>query len=180
MTAKKGFTLSEVLVVCVLTVVVFTSVLGVFVMGKSLYVSSMAGQEAQRDAGLIMSKIIKGPEGGATRYGLRSAAGFTPPTSINSIAYTGADGNARSFYLSSGSIFYQSPTESPTTQTLYSPPANTAVTLWFWEPVTSGGSPVYADHEMLSVYVAVTKTLSAGKTVSGSISTSVNVRNLPK
>ncbi|MDD5428681.1 MAG: type II secretion system protein [Candidatus Omnitrophica bacterium] len=179
MKTEKGFTLTEILIVSVLTVVIFASVIGVFTMARSLYVSSIAGQEAQRDAELIMSKIIRGAEAGATRYGVRSAFEFTPPTSISRLDYENTDGNARSLYVSSGNIIYESPTESPTVKTLYAPPANTSVTLWFWEPVTSSGTPVYPDHEMISIYVAVTKTLS-GRTVAGSVATSVNVRNLPK
>jgi hypothetical protein len=179
MTDRKGFTLAEVLVVSILTVLIFTSALGVFVMARNLYVSSMAGQELQRDAELLVTKIIKGLEGGSTRYGLRAASGFTPPASINRLDYTGTDGNTRSFYLSGQSIIYESPTESPGTQTIYTAPVNATLVLWFWEPVNGSGVLLYPDHEIMSIYVGIAKTIS-GKVVSGSIATSVNVRNLPK
>jgi len=180
MADKKGFTLTEVMIVSILTVVIFTSALGVFVMARNLYVSSLASQELQRDASLIMTQILKGSEGGTTRYGVRAASGFTPPTSsLDRLDYTGTDGNTRSLYLSSGTIVYESPTESPTTHTLYAAPAGTVLTLWFWEPVNSSGTLLYPDHEIISIYVGITKTVS-GRTMSGSLATSVNIRNLPK
>ena len=177
---KRAQTLTEILITAVITVIFFTSAIGVFAVSKAFYSSSMAGQELQRSANWIMTKIVKGQEEGGTRYGLRSAQSFTTPiTPVTEIDFKDTDGNTRKYYLSFGSIVYESPTQVPNVRIIYTPPVNSAVTLRFWEPTDSGGRALYMDHEIVTIYVGITRNIS-GRIISGSLQTSVNVRNLIK
>ena len=174
MLTKKAYTLTEVLVVCVITVILFASVIGIFVVASNLYNSGMAAQNMQRDVNGILSRIVRGTKEGGTRYGLRSAVSFTSPiVTPTEIDFTGTDGKMRKYYLSSGAIVYQSPTETPNVQTIYTPPANSAVTMRFLQPTGS------TDNETVTIYLAVTRQIS-GRTISGSLATNVNLRNMPK
>ena len=171
---EKAYTLTEILVVCVITVILFASVIGTFVVASNLYDSGMAAQNLQRDVNGVLSRIVRGTREGGTRYGLRSAVSFAwPITPTSEIDFTGADNKVRKYYLSSGSIMYQSPTETSNLQTIYTPPAKSTVTLRFWQPLGS------IDNETVTIYLAVTRQIS-GRTISGSLMTNVNLRNMPK
>jgi hypothetical protein len=169
---RRAHTLTEVLIASVLAVMVITSVLGVFIMAKKFYATGIKGQELQRDVNEALNRMIKGrPEGGA-RYGLRSAVSYTIPSasqSAPSIDFIGADGSTRTYYLTAGGIIYDSQTQAPNPQAIYSPPANSVVTLLFWWP--------YADHETLAIYLGVTEQVS-GRTIAGSVATYINARNM--
>lgn len=172
MTAKRAFTLPEILTASVIIVILFASAIGTFVMVKAFASSSMSEQELQRDIDVIMGRIVRGMKEGTDLFGLRSAKSFTIP-SIAEIDFTGTDANIRKYYLSGASIVYESPAVSPAIQTVYIAPAGATVILRFWEPAG------YMDHETVGVYICVTKQ-AGGKTVSGSLSTYVNLRNIPK
>ena len=169
---RSGHTLTEALIVSVVAVILFTSALGVFVVTKTMYSSSIAAQDLQRDANRVLNRIVKGLEEGGVRYGLRSAVSYTIPL-VTQIDFIGTDGNTRRYYLGSGGIVYESPTQSPSVQTIYTVPTGSTFTLRFWEPAG------YLDHETVGVYISITKQAS-NRIVSGSLSTYVNVRNLPK
>ena len=172
---KKAYTLIEVLVVCVITVILFASVIGTFVVASNLYNTGIAAQDLQRDVNGVLGRIVKGTKEGGARYGLRSAVSFVSPISpVSEIDFTGLDGKVRKYYLSAGSIVYQSPTETPNLQTIYTPPAHSTVLLRFLQPATGS-----ADNETAAIYLAVTRQIS-GRTISGSLTTYVNLRNMPK
>lgn len=173
MLTKRAHTLVEVLVVSVITVILFASAVGVFVVSRTMYLTGLTAQGLQRDVDWMMNRIIKGLEESGTRYGLRSASSFTIPD-ITEVDFTGMDGYTRKYYMASnGTIYYEDPTQTPTTSTVYSPQSGATVVLRFWEP--SG----YLDNETVAIYLAVTKTVS-GRTASGSLTTYVNLRNVSK
>ncbi|MDD5136015.1 MAG: hypothetical protein PHX20_00680 [Candidatus Omnitrophica bacterium] len=174
MSNRRAHTIAEVLVAAVIAVIFFTSAMGVFVMAKRFYASGMSGQELQRDVDRILNRIIRGLEEGGTRYGTRSGASFTSPIAdITRLDFVGTDGNTRSIYLTAGGIVYESPTQAPNQQVIYTPPANSVLTLRFWEPAG------YADHETVAIYIGLSKQVS-GKVTSGSLTTYVNLRNIAK
>lgn len=174
MLTRRAHTLTEMLIVSFMTVVLFTSTIGVFVVARTFYVRGMASQELQRDVNWLMARIVKGIEEGGVRYGLRSSESYTEPiTPITEINFTGADGNARRYRLSSGSIVYESPTQTPNTRTIYTVPANSTLTLRFEKPTG------YMDNETLAIYISITRQVS-GRTASGSLTTYVNLRNVSK
>ena len=169
---RKAYTLTEIMVVFVLTVIFITSVMGIFVMVKSMYVNSIANQELQRDVNKVVGRIVKGLGENVTRYGLRAGASYTIPA-VTEINFIGIDNITRKYYLAPGGIVYESPTETPNTQVLYAPPANSVLTLRFWKPAG------FLDNETVGIYMSVTKQTS-GRTASGSLTTYVNLRNLSK
>lgn len=174
MLTNKAHTLTEVLVSSVLVVILFTSTIGVFVLTRVFYTRTMVSQELQRDVNRLMARITKGIEEGGVRYGLRSGAGYAEPvTPITAVSFTGVDDNVRRYSLSSGGILYESPTQTPNAQTIYTVPANSTLVLRFWKPTG------YMDNETLAVYIGLTRQIS-GRTASGSLTTYINLRNIAK
>jgi hypothetical protein len=167
---RKAQTLSELLIASVITVIIVTSAMGIFVVSKTFYATSMAGQELQRDVNGIVERLGRGVAENWAKTGLRSAVSFTIQ-SVSHVNFTGMDGNTREYYLSSGGIIYASPEQLPNPRTIYSAPANSTLTLRFWKP--------YADYETIGIYVSLAKIVS-GRTISGSLTTFVNIKNLPK
>lgn len=153
-------------------VILFASTIGVFLMVKSFSLSSIAEQNLQRDLDIVMNRIVRGAKEGGNLYGLRSAVSADIPV-ITEIDFKGADNQARKYYISNGALIYESPTASPARQTIYTPPANSTMNLRFWEAAG------YIDHETFGIYISVTQN-AVGKTVSGSLSTYVNLRNIVK
>jgi hypothetical protein len=168
MRSKRAQTLVEMLIASVISVILFTSGLGVFVVARTFYLSSMAGQELQRDVNSIADRMVKGVVENNVRIGLRSAASISSLT-IGSIDFRGPDGTLRKYYLGTGGIYYDSPMQSPNPQIIYNNPSNTTLTLWFWYP--------YADQDVVGIYIALARTVS-GRTISGSVATFVNLRNV--
>ena len=169
---RRAHTLAEVMVASVIAVIFFMSAIGVFVMAKQSCVSGMSGQELQRDADRVINRMVRGLVEGKSRYGQRSGVSFTIP-SVTELDFIGIDGNKRKYYLGAGGIVYESPTQKPNAQVIYAPPANTVITLRFWRPAG------YLDHETVAIYIGLTKRVS-GKVTTGSLTTYVNLRNLPK
>ena len=181
---KKGFTLAEVMTASVILVMVMASVMGAFITTKSICAYSIAELNLQRSVDAMMNKIVKGlKEQGGAAYGLRSAVSFYPLPVVNpagsEIDYIGTDGNTRRYYLNNNSVIYESPTQSPNTQTIYTAPAGVGLTFFFWEPQSLLDGEAVLDNELVGIYIAITQTVGK-KPVSGSASTYVNIRNLPK
>jgi hypothetical protein len=157
------------LVASVIAVVFFTSALGAFVVGKVMYASSMASQELQRGVDQVMATMVRGMTENGTKTGLRSAVSFTIP-STTEVDFVGADGTTRKYYVGSGGIVYDSSKQSPNPQTIYTKPANSTITLRFWNQPSSS-------NKMIGIYLAVSRTVS-GKVITGSLQTYVNLKNI--
>jgi len=169
---QDAYTITELLISAAIIIIFFASALGVFVTGRTLCLGGIAAQGLQRDADWIMDRMVRGVKEGGARYGLRSAVSFTPPASVTTIDFTGTDGNVREYSLVSGGIAYRSPAQTPNTRTIYTAPPNATVILRFQQPAG------HADNETLSIYIGITQRVS-GRTVSGSATTYVNLRNIP-
>lgn len=172
MLKKRGFTLVEILITSFVLVLLLASAVGVFMFVDTFSSSTIAGQNLQRDINTVMGKIVHGMKEQNGIFGLRSAQGFTIPV-ITEIDFKGTDTptpNWRKYYVLNGSLIYTSPTASPNTQTVYTPPANSTMTLRFW-------SDPLGDSEKVGIYISVRQS-TGGKTVSGSLSTYVNLRNV--
>lgn len=178
MTNDRGHTLTELMISAVMIIVIVASVIGAFVTAKWICDFSLAQQGLQRDVAYIAEKIIvRNPKDSSGIYALRSAASFNIPLATPSgsrIDFTGTDGNTRSYFVSNNSILYNSPTQSPNQQTVYTAPANSTLTLLFWYPSE------YIDNKTVGISVSVSQTLGGNKTVSGSVTTYVNLRNMPQ
>lgn len=169
---KRAHTMAELLVASVIVILLFASTFGAFMITKSVYYGSIVEYNLQRDVNVLTNRILRGLKEGGTAYGLRSAKSYTTP-SITEIDFVGTDDNTRRVFLSNNSIIYESATQSPTQKTIYTIPANTAMVLRFWQPTG------YTDNETVGIYISLSKAVGS-RTATGSLSTYVNIRNLPK
>ncbi|MFA5146465.1 MAG: type II secretion system protein [Candidatus Omnitrophota bacterium] len=173
---KSAFSTIEVLVSTVIVTLIFASTIGAFMLVKGVFRDKEAEINLQQNVNTIAARIIRGhPEQGSI-VGLRSAVSFTIPVVTpagSRIQYTGTDDNVRSYFLNGNSIIYASPTQSPNQQTIYTAPPGSSVTLRFWEPAG------VTDNETVGIYIAVSRQIG-NRTISGSLSTYINLRNVPK
>ena len=165
---ENGVTLVEVLVVSVIMVIILTGALTVYLMSETAWRESTARARLQRNASIIMEKMIRGAEG---VYGIRNSKAIntpnvTPPAVDYEVVFTGIDNKNRKFYRSgSGSgdeIIYYDPDESPTTSTF----AEDINSLTF-ERLTT---------ERLRIGLSMFQTVK-DKDISISLSTDVTIRN---
>lgn len=173
---RKGYGLVEFMVASVIVIVLIAATLGVYVVAKTVIQNGIIENNLQRDANVVLDKIVRGLKEGGAIVGLRSASSYSLPAADpagSAIDFVGPDGNTRKFFVSGNSIIYQSPLQTPNQKTIYTKPAGSTMTLLFWEP--SG----YVDHATVGVYCAISSPTS-GKTLSGSLATYVTIKNIPK
>lgn len=174
--SRKAYTFAELLIASVIVVVIISSAIAIFVVTKTVYATSIFEYNLQRNANVLVNEIIRGVREPGGAYGLRGAQAYTLPVvspAGSRIDYTHMDGLVRSFFLSGNSIIYQSPTISPNQRTLLTIPAGATATLRFWKPAG------FMDNETVGVYLSISQTVG-NRTGSGSLSTYVNLRNIPK
>jgi len=169
---NRGFTLAEITVAAAITVVLFASSTGSYLFMKTALYGKFVEYNLTRDVNMALKRITAGVNEGSVLYGLRSASSFTI-TNVSTISYVGSDNNTRQYYPNGSSLIYSSPAQVPNQRTVYTAPPGSTFTLRFWEP--SG----YSGHETVGIYIGVSQPVG-GKTVSGSVSTYVNIRNLSK
>lgn len=169
---NRGFTLAEIIVATAISVILFVSSIGAYLFMKTTLYGKFVEYDLTRDVNMALKRITTGVNEGSVLYGLRSASKFTI-TNVSAISYVGSDNNIRQYYLNGSSLVYSSPAQSPGQRTVYTAPSGSTFTLRFWEP---GG---YLGHETVGIYIGVSQPVG-GKTVSGSVSTYVNIRNLSK
>ena len=177
---KKAQTLAELLITSVLVIILIGSALGAFILIKQVFVRDIAAANFQRDANVIMKKIIKGePESGgifrlseAVSYNLK----INSITGLTELHFVGTDGIERWYCLSSDStgvwISYHHPgwfTQNG--EKIYKVPPGAKATLRFWLPSGS----VFTNIDV-GIDVAVSQNI-LGKNLSGSTTTIVNIRN---
>ena len=184
---KQAHTITELLVVSFIIVILFASVLGAFVLTKSVYSDSIANYNLQRDVNGLLYKIIRGIKEPSGTFGLRSAL---PPSSTSGfvllpaalpanseIDFFSTDGNItpRKYLLisSNNTVVYESPTQSPRQKIIYTAPANSTIILRFSIPLWA------IDDQIVTIYISVSQQIG-NKTATGSVTTNVNLRNAPK
>lgn len=176
MRGQKGFTLTELLVSVVIIVIVIATAFGTFLFVRIVYDKDIIESELQRDSNVIVETIIRGLKEQGAHFGLRSAVSYTLPAispAGSEVDFTGLDGNTRKYFLNGLTIQYFNPAALPHQKAIYSAPSGTTITLRFWEPAG------YLDHETVGIYVGLSQQ-SRGNTITGSVSTYTNLRNVPK
>jgi hypothetical protein len=169
--------MAELLIASVIIVMLLISVVGTYVLTKSLYYDNIAHYNLQRDVDTVLATIVRGmSEQTGAAFGLRSAVsipspGLPPNPGQNTIDFTGTDDNTRRYFLNNNTIIYNSPTQNPNQRVIYSAPAGSNITLRF--------ASVSADQQLVYVYIAVSQQIG-NRTVTGSVATNVNLRNMPK
>lgn len=169
--------MTELLIASVIIVMLFASVFGAYILTKSSYADSIAYYNLQRDVDTLLATIVRGKsEQGGAAFGLRSAVsipspGLPPNPGQNTIDFTGTDSNTRRYFLNNNTIVYNSPTQIPNQRIIYTAPPRSNITLRF--------ASASADQQLVYVYIAVSQPVG-NKTVTGSVATNVNLRNMPK
>jgi len=177
MKSKIAHTLTEFLITFALVIILITSTVGAFVLIKHIFASDTMAANLQRDANLIMEKILKGKRESTGIFRLSEAFTYRI-VSISELHFTGTDGIERWFRLgnTSTSVIYHHPTAAGTTdETIYTAPSGATITLRFSIPVGPQYSGVVVG---IDVAILQNKNISGAiKTVSSSASTYVNIRN---
>jgi prepilin-type N-terminal cleavage/methylation domain-containing protein len=184
-TNNRAFTLVEILVAVAISVMLCGAVLGTYIMVERFYATNILGQNLQRDADILMDKIIKGKTiepGGFFR--LSEATSFLQ-LNINNLRFKGSHFNCGGYKLSANGVsvihYFVAGSSSQDCflfgneqdDVIYTTPKGAALTLRFWEPVGAQ----YAGIDV-GVDVAISQKI-VGKTVSGSATTMLNIRNHP-
>lgn len=155
-----------------LVLILIISAFGIFILVRKTQMISINEGNFQRDASIILARIIKGTRESGGIYRLSEAASYQI-NSISDMTFTCADGSSRRYYLNgdSTSLLYQSGNSPSYTTTVYTAPAGAVITLRFWTP----SGDVYTNTSM-GIDVAVSQPI-LDRTVSGSVTTLVNIRN---
>ena len=157
-----------------LVAILISSTLGAFMLVKQVSANSIAETGLQRDADMIIREIIKGRKEGTVWYRLSEAVSYSIPA-ISELRFTGTDDVERFYHLNSGStsVLYSHPGFTSTQEVIYTAPQGATITLRFWTPSGSVYSGV-----SVGVDVAVSRVIQ-GKTITGSVTTMINIRNHP-
>jgi hypothetical protein len=173
---RQAHTITELLIAAAVIIFLFASVLGAFILTKSVYYDSIANYNLQRDVDTVLATIIRGSTEQTGRFGLRSAVsipapGLPPVPGQNNISFIGTDNNTRRYSLSNNTIVYNSPTQTPNQRVIYTAPPNSNITLRF--------ASASADQQVVYIYIGVSQLIN-NKIATGSVVTNVNLRNMPK
>ncbi len=169
----KAYTLVEVLLATSFAVILSGAFLLSFVSLKKTFSEGIAQQWLQDGASNILATMITGKTEPAGIYRLPEAESYDI-ASINELHFWGTDGVERWFTVNNtaSSLIYHHPTASGTVdEVLYTAPAGAIITLRFSTPAGSQYNGI-----VIGIDVALTQALS-GKTLSGAVSTYVNIRN---
>lgn len=186
---NRAFTIIEVLTALAISGMLCITIYGTYITVQQFYTSTISEQSLQRDAAILMDTIIKGkiPAPG-TIYRLSEASSFYQ-LGPSEIRFMGLDKNCRGWKLSGdgASVIHYYVPSAPIPEDcpydialgclacgneqndviVYTAPQGATLGLRFWQPASATS---------VGIDVGITRT-TAGKTVSGSVSTVVNMRN---
>jgi hypothetical protein len=176
---RKAQSLTELLVSSALVITLISSTLGAFILVKQVFVRDIVEANLQRDANVIMKKLIKGEREAGVIFRLSEAVsysivinGMTGVTELHFMSPS-PDTNDRWYYLNAAgtSVLYHHPGFPVNDEVIYTAPQGAVITLRFWTPPGSMFTNI-----AVGIDVAVSQNMS-GKNVSGSVTTIVNIRN---
>ena len=168
---KKAFSLTELLIASAILVTLLASTLTGFVLLKNIFAANNAKAGFQRDAEVIVSKIIEG-KGDPSGIRLSEAASVAPSgdgSSLTFVGPAGVDVVSRTYSLSGDrtSILYSD--QNGQQKIIYKAPQGATVGLTF---IPMDLTPT------LCVYISVSVSqIINGRIVRGSLESSVYVRN---
>lgn len=185
---QKAFTLVELMVSVVLAVVMAIAAYGAVVTAQRISEAGSAEQDLQLTANTIMNKIVKGNLEPSGFVRLSEAATYDTSNGISDFRFTiGTDTTIRRYYLSADGrqILYNHPSSTGAVQdeVIYTAPANTVITLRFYAPTpvvlpAQGGPGDVYNGVVIAIDVGLSTNVR-GRTINGSASTWVNLRNHP-
>jgi len=170
---SRAFTLAEIMLAMTITVFMMGVVFSFYHLSNNASSTGIPRQQLQNDSGVILGKILEGKSEPGGVFRLSEMVSYNR-VSINELHFWGIDGAERWIRLdnASGTIIYHHPTAAgPADEIIYTASPGVTITLRFSTPVGAQYTGV-----VIGIDVALTNTIS-GNTVSGSVSTYVNMRN---
>ena len=167
---RKAFSLTELMITSVLLIILLTTALAGLVLLKRIFAANIAKATFQRDAAVIMNKIIEG-KGDPSGIRLSEAASIPTITDSGKLTFVGTNSAINRMYsLSAGgtSVLYSD--SNGIQKTIYTAPKGAIVGLMFSQ--VNPGAVVLC----INVYVSVSQVIN-GKTVLGALESSVYLRN---
>lgn len=172
---KKAFTLVETILATAFTVVLVTVVVNFYNTTRIVNSAGTSGQVLQDGSNLVLAKIIEGKTEPTGVFRLAEAVSYSI-VSLSELHFLGTDGTQRWYKLNGTStqLLYHHPTSSGTIdEVIYTVPTNATLTLRFWIPSVANYAAA-----VIGIDAALTQTV-LGRSISGSSSTIVNLRNHP-
>ena len=166
---KKAFSLTELLITGALLIVLLTTALTGFVLLKQIFATNTARAMFQRDAAVIMNKIIEG-KSDPSGIRLSEAATVIFYSDASKLTFIGTDGVIKRTYSlnSSGtSLLYSD--GNGVQKIMYTAPHGAIVGLMF-SPMNLG--PTLC----VNIYVSVSQVIN-GRTILGALESSAYLRN---
>ena len=191
---NRAFTLVELLIAMAFTVVLMLGVANFYNFTKNTYNTILTQQPLQDGTNIVLSRIINGAaEPGGVVFRLSQAEHYC----IGTGAWCGTGNSSAELHFknpnvdayerwykvdnASRSLVYHHPTAANPTgadETIYTAPSGATLTLFFWPPTIA--NPIEVNQPTQSVHAKVTLTQSiSGRTVAGSTSTLIVLRNHP-
>ena len=168
---KKAFSLTELLITSALLIVLLATALGGFVLVKQIFSVNIAQAALQRNAAVIMGKIIKGDIlNDGTRLCEAKSASFI--SGASKLTFIGIDGVInRTYYLSNDNASLLYSDTNGVRRVIYTVPKGTTIGLSF--DTLNVATPLW-----IGISVSVSQTIN-GRTVLGALKSSVYLRNHP-
>ncbi len=168
----RGFTLPEILIGMTIMLLVMGAALTIYNMSQVSWVEGNAQTGLQRDASISMAKMIRGING---MYGIMDAKSVntpnaTPPNIDNTVVFTGVDNVNRSFYLSSGMLYYDPNTSTSGGET------SIIKNVSGLEFRRGNGTAQYGSEDRLGIKLVLQQMVKS-RTMSVTLYTAVKVRN---
>ncbi|MBF0494416.1 MAG: hypothetical protein HQL28_04720 [Candidatus Omnitrophica bacterium] len=167
---KKAFTTAELLIASALLIALSATALGGLVLLKPVFTKNMAQSTLQRDAAVLIEKIVDGkPDPGGIRLSESGSVLFY--TNADKLTFTGTqDAVKRTYCLNdAGTKLLYSDDNGIQNKVVYAAPEGAVISLRF-SPMNAG--PTLC----VSVYVGISQVVN-GKTVAGTLQSSVFLRN---
>ncbi|GEM_PF-4713389 len=162
-----GFTLIELVVSVMISTVVFFAISSIIVFTAQTLSASGVELGLQTDMNNLVRQITVGVyDSGGIDCGLRGSASYEVISS-QQIDFYDIIGTKRSFIVSGNSLIYSSPTQDPTQSVIYTAPTGSTFNVVFESLQTN----------LVNIAMSVTQTVN-GKTLTGSVVTSVYLRNI--
>lgn len=162
-----GFTLIELVVSIAISALVIFAISSIIVFITKTLSESDIERGLQIDMNNLARQITEGAfDPGGIDFGLRGSVSYNiiSPQQVN---FTDTAGTVRSFIASTNTLIYSSPTQSPTQNVIYMAPAGSILNVIFAPSSTNN---------LVNISVSVTR-IVGGKTLTGSVVTSVYLRN---
>ena len=169
LTDKKAFSITELMVASALLILLLASALSGFVLLKRVFAEDLAKAMFQRDAAIVISKIIDGKAvSGGVRLSEASSVSFYAGDT-GKLKFVGTDGVNRTYYHNNGGTNVLYTDDNNIQKTIYTAPPGAFVDV-LYSQVNLG--PTLC----ICVYVNINQWIN-GKVVQGSVGSYVYLRN---